>query len=139
MEKKMELTSDQEKWASKSRQKVSKSKLREILITQNGECALSHVKMIFDIKEGTPIKGGIGCHPLYPAVDHIDPGNAYGDVQIVCYALNDLKGHLPPSCFSALQETPAWKSLMYYWQEQAKSDPFDRQAFKKLLRPNATL
>jgi hypothetical protein len=51
--------------------------------------------------------------------------------------LNDLKGHLPPDCFQALSETSAWKSLMERWRVQALKDNFDREAFKRLLRPNA--
>ena len=95
--------------------------------------------MVFDVREGTPEKNGRGCHPLYPAVDHIDPGNRDGGVQIVCYALNDLKGHLPFDCFNALVETDAWKGLMKRWAEQAALYSGDRAAFKRLLRPNATV
>ena len=93
--------------------------------------------MIFDVEEGTPVKGGKGCHPLYPAVDHIDPKNPDGGHQIVCYALNDLKGHLPLECFNALKATKAWKTLMKQWRKQAKKDRTAREAFKRLLRPNA--
>jgi len=132
----MELTDEQKRWASKKRQGVSAKKLRELLISQKGRCALSGVKMIFDSNEGTPISGGRGSHPLYPAVDHIDPGNSAGGYQIVCYALNDLKGHLPYDCFEALRSTDAWKKLMEAWAEQAKKSK-DREAFRRLLRPNA--
>ncbi len=93
--------------------------------------------MLFDVAEGTPQTGGRGCHPLYPAVDHKDPGNPHGGHQIVCYALNDLKGHLPPDCFCALQRTKAWKRLMTCWRKQAAKDHTDRDAFRRLLRPNA--
>jgi len=133
----MELTPEQERWASKRRQNVAKSLLREILVKQQGRCAISGVDMIFDVKEGTPMKGGKGCHPLYPAVDHIDPGNPNGGYQIVCYALNDLKGHLPPDCFEALQKTSAWQRLMDLWRQQACSNSSNRAAFMNLLRPNA--
>lgn len=133
----MTLSEQQEKWASKRRQDVAKTLLRSTLIAQGGRCALSGVEMIFDNAEGTPVSGGKGCHPLYPAVDHIDPGNPKGGHQIVCYALNDLKGHLPPDCFKALSETPAWQSLMEQWRRQAQKDKTDRVAFMRLLRPNA--
>jgi hypothetical protein len=95
------------------------------------------IKTDFYNIEGTPVSGGRGCHPLYPAVDHIDFGNYAGDYQIVCYALNDLKGHLPPDCFKALTKTSAWKKLMQMWVEQAKNDNKNREAFRRLLRPNA--
>jgi predicted nucleotidyltransferase len=133
----MELTEQQKKWASKRRQGASATTLRKLLITQKGRCALSGVEMIFENVEGTPVSGGKGCHPLYPAVDHIDPGNPEGGHQIVCYALNDLKGHLPPDCFKALSGTNAWQGLMEQWRKQAQKDKTDREAFMHLLRPNA--
>lgn len=133
----MELTDQQQKWAAKRKQGVAPKTLRDLLNKQKGRCALSGVNMIFDKNEGTPMKGGRGCHPLYAAVDHKDPGNPNGDYQIVCYALNDLKGHLPPDCFKALQETNEWKKLMSKWRKQAKNKVSDREAFKRLLRPNA--
>jgi hypothetical protein len=133
----MELTDPQQRWASRGRRGVSRKTLREILVNQNGLCALSQVEMIFDLDEGKPIKEGRGTHPLYPSVDHIDPGNPQGGYQIICYALNDLKGHLSPDCFNALSETGAWHSLMDKWHRQATDDRSDRDAFMRLLRPNA--
>lgn len=133
----MELTEEHKKWASKKKQGASVVRLRELIIDQKGYCALSGVKMIFDKKKGTPVSGGKGCHPLYAAVDHKDPGNPEGGHQIVCYALNDLKGHLPFDCFEALRTTDAWKKLMEIWAKQAENDNKDREAFRRLLRPNA--
>ena len=133
----MELNQQHEKWASKRHQGVPRKKLRELLIQQEGKCNLSGVEMIFDTGEGTPVAGGKGCHSLYPAVDHIDPGNPDGGHQIVCYALNDLKGHLPPACFDALRKIDAWQSLMNKWREQAVKDRTNREAFRLLLRPHA--
>lgn len=133
----MEPTDQQRKWTSRGRQSAAPKTLREILVKQKGLCALSRVPMIFDPKEGMPVKEGRGCYPLYPAVDHIDPGNPEGGHQIVCYALNDRKGHLPPDCFNALSKTEAWQSLMERWRKQAEHDKNDRKAFMRLLRPNA--
>jgi hypothetical protein len=133
----MELTEKQKMWSKKRRQGASSKMLEEILIKQKGKCALSDADLVFDVTEGTPQKGGNGCHPCYPAVDHIDPGNPNGGYQIVCYALNDLKGHLPTDCFKALIKTKAWKTLMKSWRKQAKTNIADREAFKKLIRPNA--
>ena len=130
------LSPDHEKWASKSHQKASPSVQRKILLDQQGLCALSGVQMRFDIAERTPANG-LGCHPLSPAVDHIDPGNPNGGYQIICYALNDLKGHMPVECFEALRKTDAWKKLMQAWREQAEADPADQESLKRLLRPNA--
>ncbi len=50
---------------------------------------------------------------------------------------NDLKGHLPPDCFNALSGTSAWQSLMDKWRRQATDNRNDREAFMRLLRPNA--
>ncbi len=61
-------------------------------------------------------KDGHGVHPLYPAVDHIECGNQSGSCQIVCYALNDVKGNLPHDCFEALRQAEAWSELMGKWQ-----------------------
>ena len=93
--------------------------------------------MIFELEARTPVSGGAGCHPLSPAVDHIDPGNQNGGFQIVCYALNDVKGHLPAKCFKALQNTDEWKEFMNQWKELATKDPGNRVAFQKLIKPYA--
>lgn len=134
----MELTEKQKKWASKKKQGASPERLRSLIIDQKGYCKLSGVEMIFDKRQGTPVSGGKGSHPLYATVDHKDPGNPAGGYQIVCYALNDLKGHLPPDCFKALTKTNAWKKLMQMWVKQARGiGRNDEEAFRKLLRPNA--
>jgi hypothetical protein len=132
------LTDDQDRWAHKRRrQGVSTKDQTALLIEQKGRCKLSDVLLVFVPDDGTPQKGGLGCHPLYPAVDHRDPGNPKGGYQIVCYALNDLKGHMPTECFEALCETPAWKNLMRRWKAQADKNSDDREAFRLLIRPNA--
>ena len=131
------LSPDQERWTSKKRQGASPTRLKQILCDQKGLCSLSGAPLLFDVIEGTPKVNGPGCHPLYPAVDHIDPGNPKGGFQIICYALNDLKGHLPLDCFLALSETKAWKNLMQAWKEQAERDPRDRSALMRLLLPNS--
>lgn len=129
------LSSAEEAWASKRRQGCSETKLRNLLIAQGGRCAFSGVRFVFDRRLGTPVAGGDGCHPLYPAVDHVIPGDNRGGWQLVCYDLNDLKGHLPDECFRALVETDAWKRLMTRWKEQADQNPLDREAFRRLRRP----
>ena len=94
------LTKEQREWCKKKRRQGLSCKEQEgILKEQKGLCALSGCKMIFNPVLGKPIQGGTGCHPLYPAVDHKDPGNSKGDFQIVCYALNDVKGHLSNEMF----------------------------------------
>ncbi|MGO9441499.1 MAG: hypothetical protein ACLPXM_13245 [Terriglobales bacterium] len=133
------LTSEQERWALKRRQGISPSELRKALIEQGGLCRFSQAPLLFEVSECTPMKGGRGCHPLCPAVDHKDPGNPEGGFQIVCYALNDLKGHLPVECFDALSASDAWKALMLKWREQAEKEPRNRDALMRLLRPNAKL
>ena len=133
----MNLTPDQRHWARRRKQGLSPNELRSLVDKQRGLCALSKVLMTFDVRDRTPMADGQGCHSLSPAVDHIDPGNAQSERQIVCYALNDLKGHLPVACFRALTRTKAWKQLMEEWRKQARKDRADREAFRRLLRPNA--
>ena len=54
--------------------------------------------------------------------------------RIVCYDLNDLKGHLPNKVFMELQNTSAWKHQMQQWKSQAENNPMDIDAFKELLK-----
>lgn len=126
----------QKSWAGrKRRQGLSPAVQLKLVEKQKGKCALSGVKMLFDLKDGTPKEGrGNGCHPLYAAIDHIEPGCNGRGHQIVCFALNDLKGHLSFECFEALRRTKAWKQLMHRWMKQAKSDSTDREAFRSLIR-----
>jgi hypothetical protein len=90
--------------------------------------------MIFDKAYENPNVNRRGCHPLYAAVDHVSPGNEEYGYQIVCYDLNDLKGHLPNKVFMELQNTSAWKDLMQQWKSQAENAPMDIVAFKALLK-----
>lgn len=129
------MTKFQREWASKRKQKVSPPKLRLLVEKNRGCCGLSGAKMIFNKKQGTPQKEGNGCHPLYAAVDHISPGNPQAGFQLICYALNDLKGHLPLACFKALSKTKAWKELMRKWKQQAQKNTNSRGIFRNLIRP----
>ena len=61
------------------------------------------------------------------------PGRENGH-QLVCYDLNDLKGHLPCKVFIELQKTTTWKKLMQQWRSQSEEDPMDISAFKALLK-----
>jgi hypothetical protein len=131
-----ELSELEKEWASKGRQGLSPMELRGLLIKQRGRCALSHVPLDFDKKLRTPQAGGLGCHPLSPAVDHIQCGTPKGERQIVCYALNDVKGHLPLACFKALKRTKAWKQFMGEWKLQAKKDRNNREAFTEIVFPH---
>lgn len=128
------LTKIQKEWASRRKQNISSRMLAELVAKQHGRCKLSDVEMVIDKREGTP-QDGKGCHPLYAAVDHISPGNPVVGVQLVCYALNDLKGHLPLACFQALVKTKEWGKLMLLWKAQALKNPNDRAAFKNIIRP----
>jgi len=135
MQKEYLLTKSQKEWASKPKQKVSPSKLKLLVKENRGCCGLSGVKMIFDKKQGTPESGGKGSHPLYATVDHVSPGNPKAGFQLICFALNDLKGHLPLACFKALSKTKAWQELMRKWKQQAQKNPNDRDTFGNLIRP----
>jgi len=52
----------------------------------------------------------------------------------VSYDLNDLKGHLPLDCFLELKAVGAWQHLMDKWREQARLNPDDRDAFRRIRR-----
>jgi len=131
-----ELSAPAEAWASKGRQGLSPKRLKDLLAKQEERCALSGARLLFDRQLGTPHKGGLGVHPLYPAVDHIECGSGERGHQIVCYALNDVKGHVPFDCFEALKGTEPWKELMQRWRSLAEEDQSDREAFRRLIFPN---
>lgn len=107
-----------------------------LIAAQNGKCAFSDVPLIFDRAHGggyTP--GCTGAHPIYAALDHCAPGSRCHGFQVVSYALNDLKGHLPLDCFRELTQTSSWQRLMTAWRDQQHLDVTDRKAFRALLRP----
>ncbi|MGB7911665.1 MAG: hypothetical protein WCF59_05515 [Desulfobaccales bacterium] len=133
-EDKYELTPDQVNWARKRKHGLSPSRLKELIMSQSGQCALSGARMIFDREHGNPNINTKGCHPLYAAIDHISPTNDSFGHQIVCYDLNDLKGHLPFKIFKELQLTAAWRKFMNEWRLLSEKDPMDIDAFKKILR-----
>lgn len=132
-----EITSDHRRWA-RARQRDnggSTGDYVELIQLQQGVCIFSGVPLLFDSRYGTSKTGGPGCHPLYASLDHCAPGGA--ECWIVCYALNDLKGHIPAECFDALRKTAAWKRLMERWYRQFARNWRDREAFYALLRPKA--
>ncbi len=113
------LSDAQKVWAERGKQGLNSSELQKLIIKQRGRCALSGALMIFDKTLGNPNVNKQGCHPLYAAVDHISPGNREHGHQLVCYDLNDLKGHLPKKVFIELQKTSAWRNLMQQWRSQS--------------------
>jgi hypothetical protein len=106
----------------------------DLIEKQEGKCAFSDVPLHFDAQFGTAVKNGKGCHPLYASLDHTSPGSDSRGYGIVCYALNDVKGHLPHDCFVDLKVSGSWKRLMAEWRKQAALDPHDRRAFYSLLK-----
>ncbi len=130
------LSSQHEQWAAKGRRKyrMSPTLLKQLIVRQRGKCALSGADLIFDKNLGNPNTRSEGCHPLYAAIDHISPSCSSFGFQLVCYDLNDLKGHLPYKVFKELIETTAWKKLMQEWAAQAMRNPGDIEAFNSILR-----
>lgn len=138
MSKIFQITEDHERWAKNASRKCRKyGESRQFWIDlireQNGKCALTGAPLFFDSQKGTPQKGGPGCHPLYAAVDHIMPRRADKGFQILCYDINDLKGHLPPPLFDALKRTEEWKTFTKEWRRIAESSA-DRSALGKLIK-----
>ena len=126
-----QLTKDQVRWASNRKKRYGRTKeyFLQLICTQEGRCAFSGIPLLFDAAYGTAIKGGAGCHALYAALDHTAAGCDDLGHCIVCYALNDIKGHLPHDCFVALRETAAWQQFMTAWRFQADQDASDSAAF----------
>lgn len=119
------LSKEQEDWASKSKQYIRPKDLRTLIVNQKGRCNLTNVKMLFNkATYGTP-GGGKGVHPLYASVDHINPKSKgkrspnIGDVQLLCYAINDMKGHMPFLLFNViLDEEKEWNKFKTKWQRK---------------------
>lgn len=130
-----------ERWIRSARRKYKQSTQfwRHLIQEQDGKCALTDAPLLFDANSGTAKSGGQGCHPLYAAVDHINPKREDHGFQILCYSINDLKGHLPPPLFNALTKTQEWKKFVQAWKEVAESSPNKRQVFKKLIEAGAPL
>jgi hypothetical protein len=129
------ITSDHKRWASaRVRKGRTKAYWLDLISKQRGLCGFSKAMLLFDAKSGTPKKGGEGTHPIYAVVDHCAPGCDDLGHEIVCHALNDLKGALPSDCFRALRDTPAWLDLMSRWLAQAENDHTDRDAFRTIQR-----
>jgi hypothetical protein len=135
----LSLPTDQEAWVVRhgGRYGIRRHELRERISQTRGRCEWSNAPLYFEASEfGTAKESGVGCHPLYAAIDHSAPGMIEHGFQIVSYALNDIKGHLPLSCFAALKRTHAWKEFMKKWHHQSSINPQDRTAFTLLRRPN---
>ncbi len=134
---KFDFTADHHRWAESAQGKYGYNSAYwlRLIAQQEGRCAFSGVMLRFDTVSGTAQKEGPGVHPIYATVDHRSPGSDKHGHQIVCYDLNDLKGHLPLDCFEELCACPSWKKLMERWRKQAENDPHDRDAFKKIIRP----
>jgi hypothetical protein len=130
------ITDDHHRWAKSAAHKYGngKSYWLELISRQQGECAFSGVKLLFDAESGTAVAGGKGVHPIYAAVDHCCPGCDDLGHQIVSYDLNDLKGHLPADCFRDLCSTPSWQELIAKWRIQAEQSTGNREAFRNILR-----
>ena len=135
MSSNFQVTEDHIRWAknAKRKYKQSLSFWIDLIQKQNGKCALTGASLLFDAKSGTPRKGGLGCHPLYASVDHVNPSKADHGFEIVCYDINDLKGHLPPVLFNALRKTEEWKRFVKRWEEKAELLAEDRQVFRDLI------
>lgn len=127
------INQDHERWIKNARQKYKQTAefWRKLIQDQEGKCELSHIKLLFDAENGTCKKSGHGCHPLYASVDHKNPSREDHGFQIICYDINDLKGHLPIPLFEALKKTPEWRRFVEKWK---KLPPDDIKGFKGLIK-----
>ena len=131
----LQITENHKRWIKSARRKYKQTTQfwTALIQEQDGKCALTGVPLLFNAKNGTTQKGGLGCHPLYASVDHINPKRTDHGFQILCYDINDLKAHLPLPLFNALIKTKEWKRFTKEWKRLAKSSPNNREAFKKLI------
>ncbi len=139
MSESFQITKNHERWAERAHRRRRKKSVQfwtELIKKQDGKCALTRAPLFFDRRSGTPQKGRLGCHPLYAAVDHITPRREDLGFQILCYDINDLKGHLPPPLFNALTQTKEWKRFSRTWKKLAGSFR-DRRTLKKLIKAGA--
>ncbi|MDM7992078.1 MAG: hypothetical protein QUS11_02070 [Candidatus Fermentibacter sp.] len=135
-----EITPDHVRWAKNHtsycpENYIGKNKYQfflDLIEDQKGLCKFSEARLLFRGIHGRPIRKLFGSHPLYASVDHLSPRDDSKGLCIVCYALNDMKGHLPYDCFRALQNTPAWQDLMEAWRKLAESNA-KPDAFKSLI------
>jgi len=136
-----QITEDHKRWIKSARRKYKQTAQFwiDLINKQGGKCALTGASLLFDTKNGTPQKGGLGCHPLYAAVDHINPKRENYGFQILCYDINDLKAHLPLPLFNALAQTKEWKRFAKAWRKLAESSSNNRQVFKNLISAGTPL
>ncbi|MDO8676346.1 MAG: hypothetical protein Q7K16_01705 [Candidatus Azambacteria bacterium] len=138
MAKTFKINENHKRWAKSATRKY-KQTIKfwlNLIQKQDGKCALTGAPLFFDAKNGTPQKGGSGCHPLYASADHINPKYIDRGFQILCYDINDLKGHLPIPLFNALNQTKEWKRFIKKWETAAKLSK-NKQTFKKLIGKGA--
>ena len=121
----------------------------DLIEKQGGKCNLTGVKLRFDKESGIARKKSNHClpghmydhlcHPLYASVDHIKPGCDEAGFQIICFDINDLKGHMPEPLMGALEKTPELKIFVKEWKNIAEKFPNDRRKFKKLIEEGKPL
>ncbi len=135
MSDKFQITEIHRRWIKNARRKykLPTGFWENLIQKQEGRCALTDAKLFFDVKNGTPIKGGCGCHPLYAAVDHINPSKSDQGFQILSYDINDLKAHLPIPLFTALTKTREWKIFAEEWKKLSEKQTKTRRDFKNLI------
>jgi hypothetical protein len=128
------ISDDHIGWAKRAARKhrIKTSEILEAIESQKGCCNISGVPLLFAAKWGMSQKGR-GCHALYAAIDHENPLDKNSKFQIVCYDLNDLKGILPNSLFSALRSTSEWKKFISNWKDAGSKKPVDLKKLKQLL------
>jgi hypothetical protein len=114
------INNDHERWIKSAQQKYGYKKQFwvELIKKQEGRCKLTGAKLLFNKENGTP-----ACHPLYASVDHIEPG-CDDDFQILCYDINDLKGHLSLPLLAALVRTKEWKRFAVAWKKNGENIGF---------------
>jgi 5-methylcytosine-specific restriction endonuclease McrA len=132
------LDKEQTKWASRCKQGISPQMLRTLIVNQKGKCKLTNTKMLFNKTKHGTAEPGKGVHPLYAAIDHIHPKDKgkrkpeMKDIQLLCYAINDMKGHIPPRLFDLITgDNTEWKQFKRKWN---RIRPRNAKSYYRLIR-----
>lgn len=56
------------------------------------------------------------------------------DVQIVCYAINDMKGHLPEKLFNVIIKSDVWKKFANGWKDLSVNGKDEIEKFKDYIK-----